>query len=75
MEVSGFKTPAQTKGLQQKHTMICPHNKGGYWIPHGLAVPKNDPKQRPLQKEDISWVWPPHSNSDHQDYYIFSIPT
>ena len=20
----------------------------------------------------IPWVWPPHSNSDHQDYYIFS---
>ena len=21
---------------------------------------------------DAIWVWPPHSNSDHQDYYIFS---
>ena len=20
----------------------------------------------------VSWVWPPHSNSDHQDYYIFN---
>ena len=20
----------------------------------------------------ICWVWPPHSNSDHRDYYIFS---
>ena len=20
----------------------------------------------------ITWVWPPHSNSDHQDYYIFN---
>ena len=27
-----------------------------------------------LVKEDlvIFWVWPPHSNSDHQDYYIFN---
>ena len=26
-----------------------------------------------LQKNGgIYWVWPPHSNSDHQDYYIFS---
>ena len=20
----------------------------------------------------MPWMWPPHSNSDHQDYYIFS---
>ena len=20
----------------------------------------------------IYWVWPPHSNSDHQDYYMFN---
>ena len=20
----------------------------------------------------IYWMWPPHSNSDHQDFYIFS---
>ena len=20
----------------------------------------------------IDWVWPPHSNSDHQEYYIFN---
>ena len=24
------------------------------------------------QKIPIAWVWPPPSNSDHQDYYIFS---
>ena len=23
-------------------------------------------------KSAMFWVWPPHSNSDHQDYYIFS---
>ncbi len=22
---------------------------------------------------DIAWVWPPPSNSDHQEYYIFRI--
>ena len=22
--------------------------------------------------KDMAWVWPPHSNSDHQEYYIFN---
>ena len=25
-----------------------------------------------IRKPDIPWIWPPHSNSDHQDYHIFN---
>ena len=25
-----------------------------------------------LRKGGLPWVWPPHSNSDHQEYHVFS---
>ena len=31
------------------------------------------PRNYPPGNESISWMWPPPSNSDHQDYYIFRI--
>ena len=25
-----------------------------------------------MEDKGIAWMWPPPSNSDHQDYYMFS---
>ena len=25
-----------------------------------------------FRKSSVVWIWPPHSNSDHEDFYIFS---
>ena len=42
-------------------------NHGGFlfvmWLWLNITIHKN---------ESISWAWPPHSNSDQQDYYIFN---
>ena len=44
--------------------------KPEYLIAPKLTLPQNLPTQ--IHIVLVRWVWPPHSSSDHQNYYIFN---